>query len=347
MLVQCQNINDHKMTTISSKIKYKNTMGLAAMQGRGFYYPMDLAFDSSEKIYVLGRGHDGDPRGCRIVVMDMNEEYYGTFGSFGNETGQFIWPSSIAVNSKDNLFISDEATNKITVMSKEGNYISSFGEFGSDNGQFDGPNGLAFDHDDNLYVVDHRNGRVQVFDEDGKFIRKFGKPGDLSGELNLPWGITIDSKNNLYIADWGNHRIQEFSNDGDFIKSIGSYGKKDTDLIHPSDVAVDLKGKVFVTDWGNHRFKAFNQNGDLIYSTRGEATLSKWAHDFLNTNIEEKEARSKSKLVFELPGFDKDPHEESSHVEKYFWSPTSITFYKGEIIIVDSNRHRLPVYLVS
>ena len=66
-----------------------------------------------------------------------------------------------------------------------------------------------------------------------------------------------------------------------------------------------------------------------------------------NTNIEEKEARSKSKLVFELPGFDKDPHEESSHVEKYFWSPTSITFYKGEIIIVDSNRHRLPVYLVS
>ena len=108
------------MTTKTNKIEYKNTMGLAAMQGRGFYYPFDLAFDNSEKFYVLGRGHDGDPRGCRIVVMDMNEEYYGTFGSHGTENGQFVWPSSIAVNSRDNLYISDEASNKITIMSKDG-----------------------------------------------------------------------------------------------------------------------------------------------------------------------------------------------------------------------------------
>ena len=31
-------------------------MGLAAMQGRGFYYPFDLALDSNERIYVLAEG---------------------------------------------------------------------------------------------------------------------------------------------------------------------------------------------------------------------------------------------------------------------------------------------------
>ena len=332
------------MTTKINKIEYKNTMGLAAMQGRGFYYPFDLAFDNSEKFYVLGRGHDGDPRGCRVVVMDMNEEYYGTFGSHGTENGQFIWPSSIAVNSKDNLYISDEASNKITIMSKDGDFISCFGEFGTGDGQFDGPTGLVFDDEDNLYIVDHRNGRIQVFNNEGKFIRKFCSTGNSVGELNLPWGISLDSSNNIYIADWGNHRIQKFSREGTFINTIGSYGVSDNNLNHPSGVAVDFAGNIFVSDWGNHRLKAFDSSGDLLFSSRGEATLSKWAHDFLNTNVEEKSARSKSKLVFELDGFKEDPHEESSHVEKYFWSPTSVTHRNGEIIVVDSNRHRMQVF---
>ena len=68
--------------TTSFKIKSRKTMGLAAMQGRGFYYPFDLSFDSNNQIYVLGRGHDYDTRGCRITVMNMNEEYHGTFASF-------------------------------------------------------------------------------------------------------------------------------------------------------------------------------------------------------------------------------------------------------------------------
>ena len=40
-------------------------MGLAAMQGRGFYYPMDLAFDSSEKF------NEGDH--VRVNVANVGE----------------------------------------------------------------------------------------------------------------------------------------------------------------------------------------------------------------------------------------------------------------------------------
>ena len=94
--------------TTAFDIKSKKTMGLAAMQGRGFYYPFDLSFDSNNRIYVIGRGHDYDTRGCRITVMDMNEEYHGTFSSFGTQDGQFMWPSSIAISNSDKIYISDD-----------------------------------------------------------------------------------------------------------------------------------------------------------------------------------------------------------------------------------------------
>ena len=102
--------------TTNFDLKSEKTMGLAAMQGRGFYYPFDLALDSNERIYVLGRGHDYDTRGTRITVMDMNEEYYGTFASYGQGDGQFMWPSSIVISDSDKIYVSDEYSHKISIM---------------------------------------------------------------------------------------------------------------------------------------------------------------------------------------------------------------------------------------
>ena len=43
--------------------------------------------------------------------------------------------------------------------------------------------------------------------------------------------------------------------------------------------------------------------------------------------------------------FGGDPHEESAHIEKYFWGPTSIKIdQKGRILVTESNRHRVQVY---
>ena len=332
------------MPTSVSNIVYKSTLGITAMQGRGFYFPYDFAFDNSKKMYVLGRGHDGDPRGCRITVMDFEEEYYGTFGSHGEQDGQFIWPSSIAINSHDKIFVSDEYLDKIIVLSTSGEFLFSWGQHGTGDGDFDGPNGLTFDGDGNLLVVDHRSGRIQVFDEEGGFIRKFGSVGNNEGQMDLPWGISTDSNGHIYVADWGNHRVQEFLADETFVKSFGYYGNEDGQLIHPSSVTVDSNGFVYIADWGNHRLQVYDSEANFICSTRGEATLSKWAQEFLDTNVEEKEARLKSELVFKLDGFEDDPHEESAHVEKFLWSPTAVKVHNEYVLIAESNRHRLQVF---
>ena len=71
--------------------------------------------------------------------------------------------------------------------------------------------------------------------------------------------------------------------------------------------------------------------------------MSKWAQDFLDTNVQEKEARLKADLVFELVSFKDDPFTESSHIEKFIWCPTSISFHNDNLLIVDSSRHRIQV----
>ena len=99
--------------SITARLSYNRTIGVAAMQGRGFYYPWSGAISDDGRMFILARGSDSDPRGVRVTVMNMEEEYFGTFGSFGTGPGQAIWNSSIAIDSDQRLFTSDDHLNQI------------------------------------------------------------------------------------------------------------------------------------------------------------------------------------------------------------------------------------------
>ena len=117
-------------------------------------------------------------------------------------------------------------------------------------------------------------------------------------------------------------------------------------LNHPSDVASDEDGYIYITDWGNECLKVLNPEGNLVYTSRGESTLSKWASEFLETNLEESKSRQEANLEDEniISKFT-DPHSVSAHIEKYFWSPVAITIVRDEdIYITESNRHRIQIF---
>ena len=64
-----------------------------------------------------------------------------------------------------------------------------------------------------------------------------------------------------------------------------------------------------------------------------------------NGNYEEAEPRSRSNLEPDPTQFGGNPHEESAHIEKYFWGPTSVKLDdSGRVYITESNRHRVQVY---
>ena len=100
-----------------------------------------------------------------------------------------------------------------------------------------------------------------------------------------------------------------------------------------------------MADWGNQRVQVLDSEGGFVMKLRGEATLSRWAEDFLRANVEEAEARARSDLEPEMEFFNDDPHEESSHIEKYFWSPVSVKLDgQGKLYVTESDRHRLQIY---
>ena len=325
---------------------YSHTIGLSTMLGRGFYYPSDTAIGKDGRIYTVNRSLEGDTRGTRVTVYDLDSNFSHVFGAYGEEDGEMVWPTAIALDTDGKVYVSDEETNRINIFDHDGNFLSAWGSRGSGEGQLDGPSGLAFDGDGNLYVVDHRNHRVQRFTKDGRFISSFGARGTGESQLDFPWGVTIDSAGQVYVADWRNDRIQKFSPASEFLTSYGRTGAGDGKFSRPSSVAVDSDGYLYVADWGNERVQVLGPDGAFVAKYRGEATDSKWAEDFLGVNIEEAAARAKADLEPEMDFFEQTPHEESSHIEKYFWAPTSIKLDDaGRVYVTESNRHRVQIYL--
>ena len=172
-------------TTTTKLLRYDRTLGLSVMEGRGFYYPADTVVGDNGRLYVVNRSLESVDRGVRVTVCDIDSEYYGTFGAYGEGDGQFVWLTSGAKDSEGNIFLSDEYLHRITAFDADGNFLRVWGTHGSNEGELDGPCGIAFDADDNLYVSDTYNNRVQKFSPTGVFLAAVGV-----GTLTMPWGIT-------------------------------------------------------------------------------------------------------------------------------------------------------------
>ena len=155
----------------------------------------------------------------------------------------------------------------------------------------------------------------------------------------------MDSRDNVYVADFGNDCIKKFSAGGDFLACFGGPGRGDGQFTKPASVAVDRDGYIYVADWGNERVQVLDADGNWVSTLRGEATLSEWASNFLSINREEAAARATADLEMDIDYVVDDPHEESSHIEKYFWCPSSVRLdSRGYLYVTETNRHRIQVY---
>ena len=203
-----------------------------------------------------------------------------------------MWPAGVAVDSDENVYVTDEWLHRVSVFDKDGAFLRMFGGHGSGPGQFNRPSGIAIDDNDDLYVSDTLNHRVQKLDKFGNPRIAFGQHGDGDGELNAPWGLTVDSCGCVYVADHKNHRIQKFDSDGEFVFRLGELGDGETQFDHPTDVAVDPEGDIYVCDWVNNRVQAYDADANYITTFSGDAQeLSKWQHEYVLSNPDVYKAR--------------------------------------------------------
>ena len=309
---------------------YDRTIGRQEGVGSGFLCATDLALSPEGGIYVLNRGREGNPLSVRVTIMTFNEDFKGQFSQTGEGDSELVWPTSIALDSEQNVYVTDEWLNRVSIFDKDGQYLDKWGVPGSADGEINKPSGIRFDREGNLYLVDSANNRVQVFTKEGKFLAKWGESGTGEGQFNLPWGLAIDNRGDVYVADWRNDRIQKFSPDGRFLAEFGSSGSGVGEFNRPAGVAVDKDGDIYVADWLNDRVQVLTPEGKHITTFIGDAGLSRLGAEKLASNPDHIRMRSLIR--------DWTP-------ELRFWAPKAVAIDdEGKVVIVDGNRSRLQVY---
>ncbi|MEE2885488.1 MAG: NHL repeat-containing protein [Chloroflexota bacterium] len=326
------------------KVAYDRTVGIVAMEGRGFSNPVDLAISSESQIYVVSRTNTLQTFGIRIGICTIDGKYFGDFGEFGDGDGAFVWPTALAFDQNDRLYLTDEYNHRVTMFNTNGSFISKWGTYGTGDGQLNGPAGIAIGQTGEIFVSDHLNNRIACFTSDGNYIKKWGQYGNTNQDLDLPWGITA-SDTHVYVADWRNDRIQQFTYDGEFVNSFGETGDKPGQFYRPSSVAVDTDRYIYVADWGNERVQILDPDGGFVQELRGQADLSVWAEEFYEANDDEKSQRDKFELIPEMSPSVQSPYEISARTEPYFWGPISVKLDPAQnLYVTETNRHRIQVY---
>ncbi len=327
-------------------IEYMLTLGIVAMEGRGFEYPTDSVMASNGRLYVPNKSRNFGERGVRLTVLDIESEFYGTFGTYGTSEGDLQSPSSVESTQDGKILVCDDYTHTINLFDLDGTFLARWGTHGPGEKELNGPSGITVDLENNVYISDTRNHRIQKFSIEGIHLATFGNQGKDEGQFELPWGISLTPKNTLCIADWGNSRIQELTLEGEVLSVIDNESNPSYELKHPSSAVIDNHGTKYIADWGNERVKVIDSKGSMVQNLRGEATISKWAGEFLRSNTEENDARLSANMEIGLDFLgDNDPHSESAHIEKYFWSPVSIKLDDmNRVYVTETNRHRIQVY---
>ena len=283
---------------ISGRVyNYEYSIGRNANAGAGFSHPVDFAVAPGGVLYVINKGNEFNP-GAGLTKCTLDSEFIWEDRGPGFAGGDSPWPSSVAVDSRENVYVSDDYASHVDVYDKEGNHTGRWGAKGAGTGELNGPSGLDFDDDDNLYVVDGLNHRVQVFTREGKLLSGWGSWGSGEGQFDMPWGIAVDGGGHVYVADWKNDRVQKFTGEGEYVASFGlGSGDGAGELNRPSSVAVDRDGDVYVVDWGNNRLNVYAEDGGFLTTFVGDADkLPKWAQDSVDANPDYAKARRRVDL---------------------------------------------------
>ena len=314
---------------------FSHAVGRNEFAGTGFRNPVDFAIAPDDTVYVVNRSYENRPDGLRMRVVTLNEEYITEFAEYGEGDGQFIWPTSCALDDQINFYVADEWLNRITVFDKDGEFLRSWGKPGSGDGELDRPAGIAISADGIMFISDSRNNRIQKFTLDGGYIGKFGSAGSGPGQFDMPWGISLGPDGTVYVADWRNDRIQLFTGDGEWQASVGQSGSGIGQFNRPNSVCADADGDIYVADWLNNRVQVLSAEGRYVADMRGDAGLSQWGKEKLQSNPDM--IRQRALAFANNPNFEKD-----------LGHPCAVKIdSKGQVCILDHTRGRIQVYAKS
>ncbi len=174
--------------------------------------------------------------------------------------------TSVAVDSKDNVYVFNRGTDPLCVFNSDGDLIRTMLH-----GTVTRPHGIEIDGDDNIYVVDDDGHYVRKFDQEGVEQFTLGTPGEPcewqgGGHFNRPTDVAIHTETGeMFISDgYGNSRVHRFDPNGKHMQSWGEPGTGDGQFSLPHNISMLGTDKVIVADRENFRLQIFTTEGEYV-----------------------------------------------------------------------------------
>jgi len=221
--------------------------------------PYSLVTDSRGRIIV------SDPGAVGVHIFDFEQQKYKFLSRRDKRKDPMLAPQCVAVDDKDNLYVTDSEAGKIFVYDANGKYQRVIGSLKGGEGFFKRPTGIAVDSSaGQIYVTDTLRNQVFMLDMQGSVLGKFGKTGSGKGEFNYPTEVRLDGPN-LIVVDAMNFRVQVLDRSGGFLYSIGQIGDGPGDMFRPKGIGIDSEDHLYVVDGLRAQVQVFNRSGQLLY----------------------------------------------------------------------------------
>lgn len=209
---------------------------------------------------------------ARLLADPPQAEFVLAWGNAGDQPGQFHSPIGIALNSREEVFITDLNNARVQKFSNEGTFQSEFAL------PLDAPErqsaiigGIAIDEHDLIYLSFMVQHKIAVYRETGELVREWGSQGNGQCEFNQPGGLLLTGEGEILICDQCNHRIQRHTTEGEYVSEWGGWGldhgqfdgigENGSRFGGPHFIARDSIGRLYTTEGFQGRVQRFMADG--------------------------------------------------------------------------------------
>ena len=183
----------------------------SGIPGDSFVRTADVTWDRAGNIYVA----DGVAMGsgnARVAKFDKDGHFIKSWGSRGNEPGQFNSLRGIALDAQGNVYVADAGNKRIQVFDGDGNPKAQITNVGTPYAMCmtSGPHQYLYTSNSNdPETLD--NGEIYKLELDGRIVGKFGRAGKLPKEFGTVNAIDCRNENELYVGEILTWRVQKLT----------------------------------------------------------------------------------------------------------------------------------------